>query len=209
MKVDKGEKEVKKGSWDFSTRSRVLLHFLRRTAQLLRVPLPALSPPPTSNTTTALVNMSLTLHTTLGDLKVELYPAQTPKTCENFLALAAAGTYDGTLFHRNLAGFMVQGGDPTNTGKGGTSIYGGEKFQDEIRSSLKVGTSAAMRGQRGCRADRLGVCSSRSLAVQHARRPGHGLISAEHLPFPILPHLRSPSPPRRQAYHLWPTHRWR
>lgn len=56
---------------------------------------------------------------------------------QNFLALSASGYYDGTLFHRNIKGFMIQGGDPTNTGKGGTSIWG-KKFNDEIRESLKV-----------------------------------------------------------------------
>lgn len=59
---------------------------------------------------------------------------------QNFLALCASGYYDGTIFHRNIKGFMIQGGDPTNTGKGGTSIWG-KKFNDEIRESLKV-TSA-------------------------------------------------------------------
>ncbi|KAG7018956.1 Peptidyl-prolyl cis-trans isomerase CYP18-1, partial [Cucurbita argyrosperma subsp. argyrosperma] len=54
----------------------------------------------------------------------------------NFLALCASGYYDGTIFHRNIKGFMIQGGDPTGTGKGGTSIWG-KKFNDEIRESLK------------------------------------------------------------------------
>ncbi|KAK8944999.1 Peptidyl-prolyl cis-trans isomerase-like 2 [Platanthera zijinensis] len=54
----------------------------------------------------------------------------------NFLALCASCYYDGTIFHRNIKGFMIQGGDPTGTGKGGTSIWG-KKFSDEIRESLK------------------------------------------------------------------------
>lgn len=56
---------------------------------------------------------------------------------QNFLALSASGYYEGTIFHRNIKGFMIQGGDPTGTGKGGTSIWG-KKFNDEIRESLKV-----------------------------------------------------------------------
>lgn len=56
---------------------------------------------------------------------------------QNFLALCASGYYDNTIFHRNIKGFMIQGGDPTGTGKGGTSIWG-KKFNDEIRESLKV-----------------------------------------------------------------------
>lgn len=57
---------------------------------------------------------------------------------QNFLALSASGYYDNCLFHRNIKGFMIQTGDPTGTGKGGESIWGGT-FEDEIRSTLKVG----------------------------------------------------------------------
>jgi len=57
---------------------------------------------------------------------------------ENFLALAASGYYNGTLFHRNMRGFMVQGGDPTSSGKGGESIWGG-MIDDEFSSLLKHG----------------------------------------------------------------------
>ena len=83
--------------------------------------------------------MSVVLKTTLGDLKVELYCEEVAKTCGNFLALAASGYYDGTLFHRNIKGFMVQGGDPTGTGRGGKSIYptANGKFEDEIVDRLK------------------------------------------------------------------------
>jgi peptidyl-prolyl cis-trans isomerase-like 3 len=76
--------------------------------------------------------MSLTLHTNQGDLKIELDCELSPKNCENFLALAAAGQYNNCTFHRSIPGFIVQGGDPTNTGKGGNSIYGeGIFIQDE------------------------------------------------------------------------------
>jgi len=83
--------------------------------------------------------MSVVLKTTLGDLKVELYCEEVAKTCGNFLALAASGYYDGTLFHRNIKGFMVQSGDPTGTGRGGKSIYptASGKFEDEIVDRLK------------------------------------------------------------------------
>mmetsp|Transcript_34812 Transcript_34812/g.69394 ORF Transcript_34812/g.69394 Transcript_34812/m.69394 type:complete len:177 (-) Transcript_34812:197-727(-) len=77
--------------------------------------------------------MAVTLRTSHGDLKLEIYCDSVPRTAFNFLALAGSGYYDGTLFHRNVKGFMVQGGDPTGTGKGGDSIWGG-KFADEIRS---------------------------------------------------------------------------
>lgn len=75
--------------------------------------------------------MAVTLHTDLGTLKLELFCDTVPRTTFNFLALAASGYYDNTLFHRNIKGFMLQGGDPTGTGKGGESIWGG-KFNDEI-----------------------------------------------------------------------------
>jgi len=78
----------------------------------------------------------VTLRTTLGEVKVEVFCEDTPKTAENFLALCASGYYDGTCFHRNIKGFMIQGGDPTGTGKGGKSIWGG-KFPDEIRENLR------------------------------------------------------------------------
>ncbi|KAL0490918.1 hypothetical protein AKO1_009806 [Acrasis kona] len=79
--------------------------------------------------------MSLTLHTNLGDLKIELFCDQAPKACENYLALCASGYYNGTLFHRNIAKFLIQGGDPTGSGKGGSSIWG-ECFDNEIKEEL-------------------------------------------------------------------------
>lgn len=85
--------------------------------------------------------MAVTLHTNLGDLKLELFCDQTPVTCENFLALCASGYYNETKFLRNIKGFMVQGGDPTGTGKGGRSIYNtpNGKFPDELVEGLKHG----------------------------------------------------------------------
>mmetsp|Transcript_14793 Transcript_14793/g.28634 ORF Transcript_14793/g.28634 Transcript_14793/m.28634 type:complete len:90 (+) Transcript_14793:43-312(+) len=67
--------------------------------------------------------MSVSLHTNLGDVKLELFCELVPRTAENFLALCASGKYDNTVFHRNIKGFMIQGGDPTGTGRGGKSIY--------------------------------------------------------------------------------------
>ena len=80
--------------------------------------------------------MSVTLYTDLGTLKLEIYCDIVPRTSFNFLALAASGYYDNTLFHRNIKGFMLQGGDPTGKGKGGESIWGG-KFNDEIHPDQK------------------------------------------------------------------------
>ncbi|KAJ1565001.1 Peptidyl-prolyl cis-trans isomerase cyp10 [Nowakowskiella sp. JEL0078] len=80
--------------------------------------------------------MSVTLHTDLGELKIELFCEATPKAAENFLALCASGYYNNNIFHRNIRGFMIQTGDPTGTGKGGQSIWG-RYFADEIKTTLK------------------------------------------------------------------------
>ncbi|EKX72900.1 peptidyl-prolyl cis-trans isomerase protein, putative [Theileria equi strain WA] len=80
--------------------------------------------------------MSVTLHTSLGDIKIELYCKDAPKACKNFLALCASDYYNETKFHRNIEGFLVQGGDPSGTGKGGESIYD-TPFEDEIVPHLK------------------------------------------------------------------------
>ncbi|XP_032967785.1 peptidyl-prolyl cis-trans isomerase-like 3 isoform X1 [Rhinolophus ferrumequinum] len=79
---------------------------------------------------------SVTLHTDVGDIKIEVFCERTPKTCENFLALCASNYYNGCIFHRNIKGFMVQTGDPTGTGRGGNSIWG-KKFEDEYSEYLK------------------------------------------------------------------------
>ncbi|KAK4229989.1 putative cis-trans protein [Podospora fimiseda] len=76
------------------------------------------------------------LETTMGTIILELYNQHAPKTCQNFATLTSRGYYDNTIFHRIIKDFMIQGGDPTGTGRGGTSIYG-EKFEDEIHSGLK------------------------------------------------------------------------
>uniref|UniRef100_A0A7S1Y7R9 Peptidyl-prolyl cis-trans isomerase n=1 Tax=Grammatophora oceanica TaxID=210454 RepID=A0A7S1Y7R9_9STRA len=72
----------------------------------------------------------------IGTFVIELYYRHAPRTCHNMAALAEKGYYDGTIFHRIIRDFMVQGGDPTGTGRGGESIYGG-KFEDEITRNLK------------------------------------------------------------------------
>jgi len=80
-------------------------------------------------------NPTATLHTTMGDITVVLYPEQAPKAVENFLTLAEEGYYDGVSFHRVINNFMIQGGDPTATGAGGESMWG-EDFEDELNDQL-------------------------------------------------------------------------
>ncbi|KAF4446644.1 Peptidyl-prolyl cis-trans isomerase-like 1 [Fusarium albosuccineum] len=80
---------------------------------------------------------NIVLETTMqGSLVLELYTNHAPKTCNNFTTLVRRGYYDSTVFHRIIPNFMIQGGDPTGTGRGGTSIYG-DKFEDEIDPGLK------------------------------------------------------------------------
>ena len=84
--------------------------------------------------------MSVTVHLEdFGDMKFELHCKEAPLACRNFLALSAQGYYKNSKFHRNIRGFILQGGDPTGTGKGGESIYPTENkfFTDEISEDLK------------------------------------------------------------------------
>lgn len=74
-----------------------------------------------------------TIQTDNGKMVVELFADKTPKTVNNFVFLAREGFYNGTIFHRVIADFMVQGGDPTGTGRGGP----GYRFADEFHPSLK------------------------------------------------------------------------
>lgn len=76
------------------------------------------------------------INTNMGKIEIELFADQTPKTVENFIGLANKGYYNGVIFHRVIADFMIQGGDPTGTGRGGESLWG-SKFADEIVPSLK------------------------------------------------------------------------
>ncbi|RSD27575.1 peptidylprolyl isomerase [Mesobacillus subterraneus] len=73
--------------------------------------------------------------TSMGTIKIKLFPEQAPKTVENFIKHSEDGYYEGVIFHRVIDGFMIQGGDPDGTGMGGESIYGGP-FEDEISRQL-------------------------------------------------------------------------
>jgi peptidyl-prolyl cis-trans isomerase B (cyclophilin B) len=70
----------------------------------------------------------VTIDTTRGEIKLELYPQHAPLTVNNFVFLAREGFYDGVVFHRVIPNFVVQGGDPTGTGSGGP----GYRFADEV-----------------------------------------------------------------------------
>jgi cyclophilin family peptidyl-prolyl cis-trans isomerase len=83
---------------------------------------------------------SATLHTSHGAIEVELFPADAPKTVENFERLSGSGFYDGVVFHRVIPDFMIQGGDPTGTGSGGP----GYSFEDEPSPHRVVRGALAM-----------------------------------------------------------------
>ena len=79
-------------------------------------------------------NRTAAVQTNKGTIRFELLEPDAPKTTENFITLAERSYYDGVIFHRVIKGFMIQGGDPTGTGRGGESAWGG-RFNDEIDSS--------------------------------------------------------------------------
>ncbi len=81
-----------------------------------------------------MANRQAVIQTNMGTIRFELLEADAPKTTENFITLAEKGYYDGIIFHRVIKGFMLQGGDPTGTGRGGQSAWGG-RFNDEINRS--------------------------------------------------------------------------
>jgi cyclophilin family peptidyl-prolyl cis-trans isomerase len=90
-------------------------------------------------------NRTAVIDTNLGVIEFELLEQDAPKTTENFITLAQKGYYDGVIFHRVIKGFMIQGGDPTGTGRGGESAWGG-RFNDEIDRSSQVYKTGYTRG---------------------------------------------------------------
>ena len=89
------------------------------------------------------VNPVAILQTTQGDIEIELRADLAPKTVENFTTHIKNGYYNGLVFHRIIKDFMIQGGDPTGTGRGGESIWGG-KFNDEFNSKANFFNSGVL-----------------------------------------------------------------
>lgn len=81
-------------------------------------------------------NTTVVFETTQGNIEFKLFPEIAPKTCENFVGLVKKGYYNGIIFHRIIKNFMIQGGDPTGTGMGGESLWGG-KFNDEFSDTVR------------------------------------------------------------------------
>lgn len=80
------------------------------------------------NTNNNLPNYTATIKTNMGDIEIDLFEKETPKTVENFVKLSKEGFYNGLIFHRVVKDFVIQGGDPEGTGRGGP----GYQFDDEI-----------------------------------------------------------------------------
>ena len=78
---------------------------------------------------------SVVFETTKGKIEFKLFPEIAPKTVENFVGLAKKGYYDGIIFHRVIKSFMIQGGDPTGSGRGGNSLWG-KPFKDEFAPGI-------------------------------------------------------------------------
>ncbi len=116
----------------------------------------------------------VTLHTNNGDIALKLYDDKAPKACENFSTHAKNGYYDKVIFHRVIDRFMIQGGDPTGTGRGGKSIWG-KTFEDEVRNGLSF--------------DRKGLLAMANAGSLHQRQP-------------VLHHPRGHRLAHGQAHHL-------
>jgi cyclophilin family peptidyl-prolyl cis-trans isomerase len=92
-----------------------------------------------------MANRIARIETNMGTIRFELLEEDAPKTTENFRLLAEKGKYDGVIFHRVIKGFMIQGGDPEGTGRGGASAWGG-RFDDEINRSSELYRGAYAKG---------------------------------------------------------------
>ncbi len=88
---------------------------------------------------------SAVIKTAKGNIEIELYPKDAPKTVENFATHAQEGYYNGVTFHRVEPGFVIQGGDPQGTGRGGVSIFG-DTFEDELNPTTKSYQAGYMEG---------------------------------------------------------------
>ena len=83
----------------------------------------------------ALKDKIVILETSQGVVEIKLMSDVAPRACENFIGLVKKGYYDGVMFHRVIKKFMIQGGDPTGTGRGGSSIWK-KPFKDEVSSNV-------------------------------------------------------------------------
>jgi peptidylprolyl isomerase len=90
----------------------------------------------TSTGAQSMMDSHIVLETNQGNIEIKLMPLAAPRACENFFTLVKKGYYNGVIFHRVIKNFMIQGGDPTGTGRGGESIWG-KPFKDEVSQDLQ------------------------------------------------------------------------
>ena len=138
-----------------------------------------------------------TIKTNLGEIKVQLFKEQAPKTVDNFVQLAEKGYYDGVIFHRVIPDFMIQGGDPTGTGRGGKSIYG-KAFEDEFSDELFNFNGAV----------------SMANAGPNTNGSQFFIVSNEHVPANMIEQMKAVGYPQEIIDHYaevggtpWPDHR--
>ena len=93
-----------------------------------------------------MANRHVTFRTNRGSFRIELFEGRAPRTSGNFLELAEKGFYDGTLFHRVIGGFMIQGGCPEGTGRGGPGYTIDDEFHPELRHDAEGVVSMANAG---------------------------------------------------------------
>lgn len=117
-----------------------------------------------------------TIKTNMGEIKIKLFPAEAPKTVENFTTHAKNGYYDGLIFHRVIKDFMIQGGDPTGTGMGGESIWG-HSFEDEFDVKLHNINGALSMANAGPNTN-----GSQFFIVQADNVPGNMLEQMKEMP---------------------------
>ncbi|RHW36831.1 peptidylprolyl isomerase [Lysinibacillus yapensis] len=118
------------------------------------------------------------MNTTLGSIKIKLFPEHAPKTVENFLGHAKSGYYNGIVFHRVITDFMIQGGDPTGTGMGGQSIWG-NSFEDEFNENLFNLRGALSMANAGPNTN-----GSQFFIVQMAHTPSNMIAQMEQAGYP-------------------------
>jgi len=116
------------------------------------------------------------MHTSMGDIKIKLFPKEAPKTVENFTTHAKNGYYNGLIFHRVIKDFMIQGGDPTGTGMGGESIWG-RSFEDEFDPALHNLRGALSMANAGPNTN-----GSQFFIVQASEVPAHLLSQMAQMP---------------------------
>ena len=94
-------------------------------------------------------NYTALIKTNYGDIKVEFFTNDAPKTVNNFITLSNDGYYDSVIFHRVISGFMIQGGDPSGTGHGEYSKFPGYEFEDELNNQIPYSKGVLAMANRG------------------------------------------------------------